>query len=79
MPDHIHMCLGVPPKFSVAFLIGFLKGKSAIRIHREILKVKRSCRFKKSWQTDTYSHDETFKHRFKFLGPEGRGYVPSAL
>ena len=41
MPDHIHMCLSVPPKFSLAFIIGFLKGKSAIRIHREILKVKR--------------------------------------
>ena len=41
MPDHIHMCLSVPPKFSIAFIIGFLKGKSAIRIHREILKVTR--------------------------------------
>jgi putative transposase len=41
MPDHIHMCLSVPPKFSIAFIIGFLKGKSAIRIHREILKAKR--------------------------------------
>ena len=41
MPAHIHMCLSVPPKFSIAFIIGFLKGKSAIRIHREILKVKR--------------------------------------
>jgi putative transposase len=41
LPDHIHMCLSVPPKFSMAFIIGFLKGKSAIRIHREILKVKR--------------------------------------
>ena len=41
MPDHIHTCLSVPPKLSFAFLIGFLKGKSAIRIHREILKVKR--------------------------------------
>jgi putative transposase len=41
MPDHIHMCLRIPPKFSIAFFLGFLKGKSAIRIHREILKVKR--------------------------------------
>ena len=41
MPDHIHMLLSVPPKFSIAFVIGFLKGKSAIRIHREILNVKK--------------------------------------
>jgi putative transposase len=39
--DHIHMYLSVPPKFRIAFIIGFLKGKNAIRIHREILKVKR--------------------------------------
>ena len=32
--DHIHMCLNIPPRFSVAFVVGFLKGKSAIRIHR---------------------------------------------
>ena len=42
MPDHIHMCLSVPPKFSIAFVIGFLKGKSAIRIHRDLLKNNRS-------------------------------------
>ena len=42
MPDHIHMCLSVPPKFSLAFVIGFLKGKSAIRIHRDLLKEGRT-------------------------------------
>jgi putative transposase len=41
MPDHIHMCLSVPPKFSVAFVIGFIKGKSAVRIHREVLGNRR--------------------------------------
>jgi len=40
-PDHVHMCLAVPPKFSVAFVVGFLKGKSAIRIHRELLHERR--------------------------------------
>lgn len=37
MPDHIHLCLSIPRKFSVANTVGFLKGKSAIRIHRECL------------------------------------------
>ena len=41
MPDHIHMCLSVPPKFSIAFVIGFLKGKSAVRIHRNLMGNKR--------------------------------------
>jgi putative transposase len=37
MSDHIHLCLSVPPRYSLAFVIGFLKGKSAIRIHRALL------------------------------------------
>ena len=41
MPDHIHMCLSIPPKFSVARTIGFLKGKSAVRIHRQLLHESR--------------------------------------
>ena len=41
MPDHIHMCLSVPPKFSIAHTIGFLKGKSAVLIHRQILNERR--------------------------------------
>ena len=39
-PDHIHMLLSVPPKYSIAHTIGFLKGKSAIHIHRNLLKTK---------------------------------------
>ena len=42
MADHIHLCLSIPPKFSVANTVGFLKGKSAIRIHREYLGQKRN-------------------------------------
>ena len=41
MPDHIHLCLSIPPKYSVAHTIGFLKGKSAVRIHRDLLKERR--------------------------------------
>ena len=40
MLDHIHMVLSVPSKYSVAMAIGFLKGKSAVRIHRQVLKTK---------------------------------------
>ena len=40
MPDHVHMLLSVPPKYSIAFTIGYLKGKSAVLSHRELLKTK---------------------------------------
>ena len=42
MVDHAHLCLSIPPKFSVANTAGFLKGKSAIRIHREYLGRQRN-------------------------------------
>jgi putative transposase len=34
MPDHVHMCIAIPPQHPVASVIGFLKGKSAIAIAR---------------------------------------------
>ena len=34
MPDHVHMCIAIPPKHPVASVIGFLKGKSAIALAR---------------------------------------------
>ncbi len=37
MVDHVHICVSIPPKFSVANTVGILKGKSAIRIHRDYL------------------------------------------
>ena len=37
IPYHVYMCLSIPPKYIVAYAIGFLKGKRAVRIHREPL------------------------------------------
>jgi putative transposase len=41
MPDHVHLCLSIAPKYGVAHTIGSLKGKSAVRIHRELLHERR--------------------------------------
>lgn len=35
MPDHVHMLIEIPPKHTVASVVGFLKGKSAIAVARE--------------------------------------------
>ena len=34
MVDHVHLMLSIPPKYSVADVIGYIKGKSAIHIAR---------------------------------------------
>ena len=49
MGDHVHMLLMIPPKFSVAHTVGFLKGKSAIRIFRGYLQVKRNFTGRYFW------------------------------
>jgi len=36
-PDHVHVLLEIPPKYSVSQVIGFIKGKSAINIARTYL------------------------------------------
>ena len=35
MPDHIHMCISIPPKYAVSNVVGYIKGKSAIQIARK--------------------------------------------
>ena len=40
MPDHVHLLLSIPPKYSVAMTVGYLKGKSAVKFHREVLRTK---------------------------------------
>ena len=43
MPDHVHMLISIPPKYSVAQIIGYMKGKSSIWRRRQP-KLVQSCR-----------------------------------
>ena len=38
--DHIHLVLSVPPKYSVSEIVGFLKGKSAIKMFDSHIELK---------------------------------------
>ena len=49
LPDHVHMLLSVPPKYSIANTAGFLKGKSAIRINRDLARLKGSLYGRAFW------------------------------
>lgn len=42
MPDHVHICLEIPPKYAVSSIIGYIKGKSAIAIARRFLQKDRN-------------------------------------
>jgi len=42
MADHVHMMISIPPKYSVAQVIGYIKGKSAIHVARVYGERKRN-------------------------------------
>ncbi len=39
-PDHIHMLIGIPPKYSVSGVMGYLKGKSSLMIFEKYANLK---------------------------------------
>ena len=39
-PDHIHMLISIPPKYSVAEVMGYLKGKSSLMIFDRFANMK---------------------------------------
>jgi putative transposase len=47
--DHVHMLITIPPKYSVAEVIGYIKGKSAIGIARQFSGRKRNFNGEKFW------------------------------
>jgi len=49
MPDHVHVCIAIPPKYAVASVIGFLKGKSAIAISRQLCGKERNFTGEHLW------------------------------
>ena len=47
--DHVHMLISVPPKYAVAQVIGYIKGKSAIHIARTVGGRKRNFTGEHFW------------------------------
>jgi len=41
-PDHVHLLIAIPPKYPVAQVVGYIKGKSAIHIARTYFDRKRN-------------------------------------
>ena len=62
MPDHVHMLLSIPPKYSVSQVVGFMKGKSAISIARTYMGRRRNFSGQSFWArgyyVSTVGHDE---------------------
>ncbi len=42
--DHIHMCLAIPPKYSVSTIVGYVKGKSDMILFEKCSRLKKNFR-----------------------------------
>ena len=48
-PDHIHLLLSIPPKYSVSSFMGYLKGKSSLMIFQKYGNMKFAYRNREFW------------------------------
>ena len=67
MSDHVHMLISIPPKYSVAHIVGFLKGKTALYVANKYAK-KRKYRGYHFWArgyfVSTIGYDEQVVRRY---------------
>lgn len=68
MADHVHMMISIPPKYSVAQVVGYIKGKSAIHIARHFGESRRNFVGQHFWArgyfVSTVGRDEEVIRRY---------------
>jgi putative transposase len=68
MADHVHICISIPPKYAVSSVVGFIKGKSAISIARNVMGRKRNFTGESFWArgyfVSTVGLDEEMVRRY---------------
>ena len=52
--DHVHMMISIPPKYAVAQVVGFIKGKSAIHIARNFMGHRKNFTGQHFWARGYY-------------------------
>lgn len=53
-PDHIHLLVSIPPKYSVSSVMGYLKGKSSLMIYQKWGNIKFAYRNREFWSKGYY-------------------------
>ena len=78
--DHVHMLIKTPPKYSIAEIVGYIKGKSAIAVARQFGGKERNFNGEKLWArgyaVSTVGFEEVeireyIKHQEQLDGREG--------
>ena len=63
-PDHVHMLVKIPPKYSVSQFMGYLKGKSSLMIYEQFGDLRFKYRNREFWCRGYYV-DTVGKNRKK--------------
>ena len=68
-PDHIHLLVSIPPKYSVSSVMGYLKGKSSLMIFQKWGNIKFAYRNREFWckgfYVDTVGKDTKMIKEYK--------------
>ena len=54
MPDHVHMLVSIPPKYSISQIMGYIKGKSAMMIFERHANLKYKFGNRHFWSEGYY-------------------------
>jgi putative transposase len=52
--DHVHLCVKIPPKMSVSYFMGYIKGKSALMVFDKHPEYKTKGGGRHFWATGYY-------------------------
>ena len=63
-PDHVHMLVEIPPKYSVSSFMGYLKGKSSTMLYEQFGELKYKYRNREFWCRGYYV-DTVGKNTFR--------------
>jgi len=77
LPDHVHILISIPPKYAVAQVVGFIKGKSAIHIARTYMGRRKNFTGQSFWARGYYvstvgKDEETTREYIKHQEEEDR-------
>jgi putative transposase len=79
MTDHVHMLISIPPKYSVAQVIGYIKGKSAIHVARTFFDQNRWAALLGTGVLRIDGRPRRGNDSGVHPQPRGRGHAPGAV
>ena len=78
-PDHVHMLVKIPPKYSVSQFMGYLKGKSTLMIFDKHANLKYKYGRRQFWCDGYYVDTVTYFYGHCFQGGKNFAPLPALL